>query len=281
MLRDILACPVCHAPLTGVVCTACGREYRDDGVLDLTPIPPPHPEIAGRWHVWERLQANGEAIYRDAPQDNLSVGARDDARAFGAFCELDGRVLDVGCGPQAMPSYAADAELIGIDPLTGEQPRQFSFVKGIAEFLPFRDATFDRVLFATSLDHMLSPELAVSEARRVLKPNGAVCVWHGEVLPPGAPRETPPPPSVAARTRNAARMLRRGDLSSIIGRFRPAPAPRPAPTFDVPAGAVDAFHFAHPATGTVIGWLTGAGLIVERNECDAVGNRFIRAGLAR
>jgi SAM-dependent methyltransferase len=280
MLRDLLACPVCHGALDGVVCTACGREYRDDGVLDLTPIPPPDPAVASRWHVWEQLQANGERVYGDDPDHNLSVGDREDARAFGVFSELEGRVLDVGCGPQARPSYAAQAELVGIDPLAGEQPRQFAFVKGIAEFLPFRNATFDRVLFATSLDHMLSPERAVVEARRVVKPGGSVCVWHGEVLPLPPP---PPGPSLASRVRRAAQLLRRGDISTIVGRLRPAPPPAPAPPapspplFDVPAGAVDAFHFAHPDTETVVSWLTDAGLVIDRNERDAIGNRFIRA----
>ncbi|MGH2901452.1 MAG: methyltransferase domain-containing protein, partial [Solirubrobacteraceae bacterium] len=190
-LREILACPVCHAALDGPACAACGRAYAEaGGVLDLTPVPPPDAEVLGRWQLWEALQANGERAYVTDPPSSLSVGERADARAFAAFARLDGLVLDVGCGPQARPSYAdgMSGELVGIDPLTGEQPRRFQFVKGIAEYLPFAGATFDRVLFATSIDHVLSPSLAVADARRVTKPGGEVIVWLGEPAPAPALR---------------------------------------------------------------------------------------------
>ena len=58
---------------------------------------------------------------------------------------------------------------VGVDPLRGAQPRAFAFAQAIAEYLPFRDGVFDRVLFATSIDHVLLPELALAEARRVSK----------------------------------------------------------------------------------------------------------------
>jgi uncharacterized protein YbaR (Trm112 family) len=111
MLRDILACPVCHATLEGVMRSACGREYRDDGVLDLTPVPPPDAAVEARWETWEQLQANGDRVYRDDPVNNPSVGEREDTRAFGAFSELEGmRILDVGCGPQTrLPTVVASS----------------------------------------------------------------------------------------------------------------------------------------------------------------------------
>ena len=77
-----------------------------------------------------------------------------------------------------------DGRLVGIDPLRGERSREFEFVQGLAEYLPFRDRTFDRVLFATSIDHVLVPELALAEAYRVTRLRGWVCVWLGEVPTP-------------------------------------------------------------------------------------------------
>jgi SAM-dependent methyltransferase len=152
-----------------------------------------------------------------------------------------------------MPSYARShaGGLVGIDPLRGERDREFAFVQGVAEYLPFRDRTFDRVLFATSIDHVLVPELAVGEARRVCKINGHVCLWFGEI---GA---------VSVRDKIGARMgrwIRSGSCE-----------------WDIPDGAVDAFHFDHPDLQTVIRWLEGAELEVVVVERPLRGHWFVRA----
>ncbi len=283
VLSEILACPVCHGALDGTACTACERAFgQDGGVLDLTPVPPPDDEVLARWKLWEALQVNGERAYVTDPPSNLSVGERADARAFAAFAQLDGRVLDVGCGPQVLPCYAEGmaGELVGIDPLRGEQPRGFAFVKGIAEYLPFADETFDRVLFATSIDHVLSPSLAVADACRVTKAGGEVIVWFGELAPP---------PSLGERLANAGRMLRRGEVAALAEAARATlrrpesehvvtvRTPGATMTFDVPEGAIDAFHFAHPDAAMVSGWLRDAGLTIVDTERPLPGHCFIRA----
>lgn len=286
-LHEILACPVCHAALDGVDCGDCGdcgRSYSThDGVLDFTPVPPPDGEVQGRWGLWEALQANGEEAYTIDPPSSLSIGEREDVRAFARFAQLEGRVLDVGCGPQTLPSYAAEmtGELVGIDPLNGVQPRDFEFVKGIAEYLPFKDESFDRVLFATSIDHVLSPSLAVREAARVTKAGGAVVVWFGEPAPP---------PSLRERAGEAGRLLRRGELVTVARGVRSAlrrsaPAqdvmtvqtPGATMTFEVPAGAIDAFHFSHPDAPAIEGWLRAAGLTIEATERPIASHCFVRA----
>jgi len=264
-LAGLLACPVCHGALAGLACTGCGREYRDErGVRDFTPLPPPDPEVQARWALWEQLQANGERAYEIDPPSSLSVGEREDAAAFAAFAELEGMVLDVGCGPQALPSYAhaMPGELVGLDPLVGQQPREFAFVKGLAEYLPFADGVFDRVLFATSLDHVLSSSLTLAEARRVTRPGGAVVVWLGEQARA----------SLTGRLRSRARRLVSGPPRSAV-----IETPGATMTFDVPDGAVDAFHVAHPDAATIQRWLGAAGLRVEAVERPLAGHCFIRA----
>lgn len=52
------------------------------------------------------------------------------------------------------------------------QGTQFTLVRGIAETLPFRDASFDRVLCHGAIDHVADPDWAVREMTRVLEPNG-------------------------------------------------------------------------------------------------------------
>jgi ubiquinone/menaquinone biosynthesis C-methylase UbiE len=46
--------------------------------------------------------------------------------------------------------------------------------------LRFDDATFDGVVFATTLCHVPAPEFALAEARRVLRPSGYVLVSDGD-----------------------------------------------------------------------------------------------------
>lgn len=187
VLTELLACPVCHSHVEldewAARCSACGRSYSStEGVVDFTPQPPPDHEVAARWDLWEQLERNGRVSYENDPHNNLSVGDRDDCAAFAQFADLEGCILDVGCGPQRLPAYARDCPgvFVGIDPLLGEFPRQFLFVRGIGEYLPFRSDSYDRVLFATSLDHTLAPMRALAEARRVVKPSGSVVLWIGE-----------------------------------------------------------------------------------------------------
>jgi len=168
-LTTILVCPVCRCSAlhtTPPECPSCGRRYAlDRGHLNLTPVPPPDGDVLEKWDLWQKLQDNGLASYEHAPDENLSVGKRRDAQAYATFCHLDGcMTLDVGCGPQRLPSYGAGQgrRFVGIDPLPGVEERDFHFVQAIAEYLPFRDGVFDRVLFDTSLDHFLNPQRARS-----------------------------------------------------------------------------------------------------------------------
>lgn len=123
------------------------------------------------------------AEFRERPEASCGVETRLTARHFRSFVApyLQGQVLDVGCGPYPVPIYLQDYPpdcIAGLDPLEPFAPHPFEFVRGFAEFLPWDDATFDVVIAATSLDHVLSLDLALSEIRRVLKPGGMFLVWE-------------------------------------------------------------------------------------------------------
>lgn len=179
----ILACQACWREDINTSTPECpdrGRQYTTDcGFLSFTPVPSSDIDVLEKWDLREKLQANGLASYEDAPDENLSVGKRRDAQAYASFCRIDDcLILDVGCGPQRLPSYGKKhrRSLIGIDPLPGATKQNYYFIQGIAEYPPFRDRVFDRVLFEISLNHFLNPLRALHEARRVLKTGRQVCI---------------------------------------------------------------------------------------------------------
>jgi SAM-dependent methyltransferase len=138
------------------------------------------------WKIWDQLQNNGVVAYENNPTSNLGIGPRKDFISFGEFCDYNGLVLDIGVGPQELPTHFEYVKspnkysFIGIDPLKGQQPRKFPFVLGLGEYLPFKDKLFDRVIYATSLDHFINPVETLFEAKRVLKDDGIICIWIGE-----------------------------------------------------------------------------------------------------
>ena len=209
------------------------------------------------------------------------MGRSRDAQLFAEFSELQGLVLDIGCGPQAAPSYGMnfDGRLVGIDPLVGVQPRRFDFVQGVGEYLPFADGTFDRILFATSLDHMLVPTRVLREARRVAKPSGTVNLWfleHGH---------GPADESISAwrrRAHTARTMLRQRDFAGIarrsamtVGLLKRTGPPSYMSSLPVPAGAEDHFHAFHLDRPLVLDWLGEAGLLLAHSSADPYLGEFI------
>lgn len=80
-----------------------------------------------------------------------------------------GLVLDVGCGDPLVGSSLLNSEVtyVGIDPFASVGNPYC--LRGVAEDLPFNDASFDAIVFNTSLDHILDFVTALNEARRVLR----------------------------------------------------------------------------------------------------------------
>lgn len=117
------------------------------------------------------VKASGWAA-NSAPDDPWFL--RHMHRAGALLAGARGRVLDVGCDDPALSRrlFPADVAYVGLEPsLAGG--RGFS-IAGMAEFLPFADATFDGVAMMTSLDHVLDYHAAIDEAWRVLAPGGSL-----------------------------------------------------------------------------------------------------------
>jgi ubiquinone/menaquinone biosynthesis C-methylase UbiE len=272
-LLRCLACPACHHALIasnttsgGVRCTVCEMDYRKTSSgYDFTAARLP-VGLESRMPLWNRLQDNGLLSYQFAPELNLATRERSDVAAFRGFMSLDGKVLDVGCGPQgSVPGYidmTAGIDYVGLDPLQGEPSREFVHIAGMAEMLPFADRVFNRVIFATSLDHLLDMNLALKETARVLSTDGAVYIWTDNL------EETQ---DVSSLTSRALRIAVRGSEQALggirrMGVRRTVQYLRQAIKMRVPEGAVDYFHVALPTTGDVTGALAAAGLQVTARQ---------------
>ena len=113
-----------------------------------------------------------------------------------------GRVLDVGAGTGAnLPHYPLNrvSELVLLDVGRGMLARAgrraetlgrpVELREASAERLPFADASFDTVVFTWSLCTIPDPARALSEARRVLRPDGSLLVMeHVRAREPGLAR---------------------------------------------------------------------------------------------
>src|SRR5262245_57939407 len=104
------------------------------------------------------------------------------------------KALDIGCGTGAISRALVERlklEVTGVDPSPvfvtrarelGKPLPGLAFVEGDGRSLKFHDATFDLVVFHTTLCHIPNPELALREAFRVLRPDGWLAVFDGDYM---------------------------------------------------------------------------------------------------
>jgi SAM-dependent methyltransferase len=87
---------------------------------------------------------------------------------------IEAPLLDVGCGDCAASTFAPRA-YVGIDrdpsPLCGT-PHGAQRIQANADGLPFEDGTFKTVLAMAVLEHVDDPAACLTEALRVLRPDG-------------------------------------------------------------------------------------------------------------
>src|SRR5262245_35658910 len=87
------------------------------------------------------------------------------------FSELNGDVLDVGCGSKPYRSLVPARNYVGLDidsPFTRQVGKADLFYDG--GVFPVADASFDAVLCSQVLEHVFNPEIFLGEIRRVLRP---------------------------------------------------------------------------------------------------------------
>ncbi len=139
---------------------------------------------------WERAALRYEACWEGLTAHFVSHLLRAAGVARGR------RVLDVACGSGLVSRAAGQmgAGTVGLDfsrrmiERARARVPDLEFLEGDAERLPFERASFDAVVMNFGIPHLASPERALREARRVLRPGGrfAFTVWADPKDNPGA-----------------------------------------------------------------------------------------------
>jgi SAM-dependent methyltransferase len=191
-LLDCLACPLDNSVPLSAVRDAAGEivamrsknaEYR---VVHNVPCLVPELEkgVRGDLSLWQAHQKKMWQEYQDDVEGVFTPEDDDMGRNVGEIIARSGgeRYLDVGCGALAWPVYmAASSECvkwIGLDPFLGDTARQFPFVQGLGEYLPFLPEVFDGALYASTIYHQLDPRRSLKRVHSILKPRGKLFVWY-------------------------------------------------------------------------------------------------------
>lgn len=137
--------------------------------------------------AFDRLASRYDAWY--ATPLGAFVDAREKEAVFGlAGVQPGERALDVGCGTgnYTLSLATRGAKAVGVDPapamlaIATRKAREAGlparFAQAIAENLPFPAGSFDLVVSVTTLEFVVSPEAAVAEMVRVLRPGGRLVV---------------------------------------------------------------------------------------------------------
>jgi ubiquinone/menaquinone biosynthesis C-methylase UbiE len=104
------------------------------------------------------------------------------------------RVLDLACGTgeleRLLLNNYPNLEIVGVDlsdemlELAKQKLPDLEFIKADAIALPFAEQSFDTVIIASAFHYFESPSIALTEIRRILKPQGKLIImdWCRDYL---------------------------------------------------------------------------------------------------
>lgn len=203
LIRDRLACPACRSPLRDepgrIACTSCGVEFVQPAAPYLELMIPSKVEATD--DLWQTRLDEMDGWYNDLiaqPAEAFRLIRKDYELFPASVFACSGPVLDIGGGtgvtqhflPEAAVYVCLDPDLSWIRPdwtafhaNFREEVRPRLFVHGVGEYLPFRDASFERAFAFWSLNHSREPGQVLKEACRVLQPGGLFFVVLEDTVP--------------------------------------------------------------------------------------------------
>jgi SAM-dependent methyltransferase len=273
-------------------------EKADEFVREITPAgapvePPPHPKqskaaSAGR-RKEEHMSDAGLQIQVDAARayDSLFVPALfaqwASKVADAAMIQPGDRVLDVACGTGALTRMVQSqagpgGQIVGLDPNPGmlavakDLGPTIDWRQGVAESLPFADASFDVVVSQFGLMFFADRAQALREMLRVLAPKGrlVVAVWDGLDSMPAYAEEVVLLDRLAGRA--AADALRApfvlGDRKELTAMFRDAGAVSIETTTDKGTARFPGIRVMVEAD--LRGWLPMMGIVLGEEHIESI-----------
>lgn len=152
-------------------------------------MPDPYASIAQADEALQTKLAEVLELRAADPQQRTMI----DAYLSALELPKDAIALEVGCGTGAVTRILATMpgieKVVGIDASSvfierarslGGRLSHLSFETGDARALAFGDASFDLVVFHTTLCHLPDPEQALREAHRVLRATGQLAIFDGD-----------------------------------------------------------------------------------------------------
>ena len=129
--------------------------------------------------LWDRLWAAGYDFL------GTRFGKIEEPHRRRLVEDLEGEILEVGSGTGFnFPYYRKASRVVALEPSDEMRKRSYARAKeasvpievidGSGEQLPFPDSSFDAVVLALVLCTIPHPERALAEAKRVLRPGGAI-----------------------------------------------------------------------------------------------------------
>jgi len=160
---------------------------RDDQYLDMRV----YLKNTHGWEAWQSGQIEYEKFEEVDRGYDEYVSEIEDDKCIYQKIKIEGRVLDIGGGIGTVREFLPeDICFVSIDPFANISQkipqskkraykcleRHLNFIPAIAEFLPFKERSFDYVHMRSMLDHVQVPDLALIEANRVLVDGGYLIV---------------------------------------------------------------------------------------------------------
>lgn len=118
---------------------------------------------------------DSQYLYRRIEELMIREGTVPDGRTLDVACGVGKIAIEIGKRETLAFGLEPSNEMLGLSRYLFPQPG-VSFVRGVAESLPFANGTFDRIICQGALDHFVAPDDFMREAARIVKPDGRIVI---------------------------------------------------------------------------------------------------------